>query len=517
MQSEFLQKLLDYYGLDERGYVRLTRLPLFSDIPSLDGHPQALKMKKRLEEARERGEKLIIYGDYDTDGIMSASICKKALKEFGIEAAHYIPSRYLDGYGINLENAKKIAKGGYSLVLCVDNGVAAFEALEYLKEQGIDVLIIDHHEIQGEIAPCHALIHPVSVSYGPYAVSAGYLSFLFSRILLGRDDPYLAMLGGLSTMSDMMPLLGYNRDLVRMALSYINETHCPQIFALLDKGKADYNDLKMTLIPAINAIGRMEEDSSINRLVGYFAEPFTDNSLAKANWMKRVNAFRKEETKKAEAAVEVDESSPSIVVLSDLKEGLNGLLANRLLNQYKKPIAIFSKKKGEEGVLVGSMRSLEGFDVTGFLNGNRDILLSGGGHQFAGGVSIKESDLSLFKKRLDFASLKHQINPPLERTIEIELSDINLDNVDIIDTFEPFGQEWKSPKLLLKNIQTTNLGFTRDGRFLNRYLPKGPRLFSFNLGERDFVSKSKVDLLGELRRGEYLGSVYAELLVSEAN
>ena len=145
MKGDFLSKLLDYYGLNQEGYRVLTREPSFSSIPPLEDEANLRIIKERLLKAKETNEKVIIYGDYDTDGIMSTSIMKLTLASMGIEAATYIPSRYLDGYGINRANAEKIASKGFSLVLTVDNGVAAKEALDYLKEQGIDVIIIDHH------------------------------------------------------------------------------------------------------------------------------------------------------------------------------------------------------------------------------------------------------------------------------------------------------------------------------------------------------------------------------------
>ena len=143
MLNEFEKKVLAHYGLDEEGYSLLTRAPSFSSLPLFEDCPEVEKTIARLQKARSLQEKVIIYGDYDTDGVMATSITKIALERFGLQAATYLPSRYLDGYGINLNNAKKIVEAGYQLVICVDNGVSAYEAADYLAEHGVDLLIID--------------------------------------------------------------------------------------------------------------------------------------------------------------------------------------------------------------------------------------------------------------------------------------------------------------------------------------------------------------------------------------
>ncbi|MCQ2742141.1 MAG: DHH family phosphoesterase [Bacilli bacterium] len=470
--------------------------------------------KKRILEAITRGEKVIVYGDYDCDGVMSTSVIVKSIKMLGGKVAGYLPCRYIDGYGINLNNAKRIAESGYNLVICVDNGVSAHEALDYLKERKIDVLIIDHHEILSDLPPCLACIHPDTIHYGEYPVSAGYLSAIFSVYLLDRKDDYLITLGALSTLSDMMPLKGHNREIVRLAIDYINDNQYQQISGFVGKRHIDEKTLSMDLIPAINAIGRMSEDTSINRLIPYF----TDDDLTKIErigvWMKEVNMTRKEMTKQAGENIVINEEDPGILAVSDLPEGLNGLLANKLMEKYKRPTVVFSSCKSDSSLLVGSMRSKDGFSVVKAYETLKNYLVKGGGHEFAGGLSIKKEDLESFKKEFFFLCLKHKFEPIKEDLIPLSYKEITKENFDLVMSFGPFGMEWKEPKFRVNNIPVESLTFTRDGRFLSTQLSGGIRLFSFSLGTSYFSTKNLVDLKVSFARSEYRGvqgmDAYAE-------
>jgi single-stranded-DNA-specific exonuclease len=514
--SDLLSSLLSYYHLDQEGYSALCAEPSFSHIPLIDSDPMTAKMVARIKEAVAKKQRILVYGDYDCDGVMSTSIMVKTLRKMGARVASYLPSRYLDGYGLTLENAKKIAPVGYSLIITVDNGIAAFEPIEFLKEEKIDLIVIDHHEIQKDLPSAYAIIHPTTLKYGEVPVSAGYLSFLCSLALLKEKDDYLLSLGALSTLSDMMPLKAYNREIVRLGLLAINQNHYPPFSAFLEKSPIDEKILALDFIPAVNAIGRMVEDTTINRLVPYFTEEDAVKRGQLIGWMKEVNTNRKALTKQAELSVSIDPNQPAILVVSDLPEGLNGLLANRLLTEYNKPVCVFSTAKSDPSLLVGSMRSLEGFNVMKALEGLDRYVVKGGGHAFAGGLSIKKDDLPAFQKELYFDALKFQINPPKKERISLTLSDCTLENYNLVRTFGPFGMEWKEPEFLLSNIPTASLLFTKDGKYLSSPLPQGARLFSFSLGAKDLESLKSIDLAAKLSLNSYKGRISLDVIVEKA-
>jgi single-stranded-DNA-specific exonuclease len=203
------------------------------------------------------------------------------------------------------------------------------------------------------------------------------------------------------------------------------------------------------------------------------------------------------------------------VVLSDLPEGLNGLLANRLLNEYGKPVCVLSPSKIDPDILVGSLRSQEGFNVMKALEKLDKLLVKGGGHAFAGGVSIRKEDFGAFKRELNFDALKYQINPPKINRIELGLGQCTMETYKLIRTFGPFGQEWKEPDFLLKGVETASLTFSKDGKYLSSPLPHGARLFSFRLGASYFADKPSVDLLAKLAFNEYKGRFSLDVVVDK--
>jgi single-stranded-DNA-specific exonuclease len=510
------ERLLNHYHLTPEGYACLSAAPSFSALPPLQG-AAVEKALARLQQAKAAGEKVLIYGDYDADGIMSASILLKSFKAFGLKAEGYLPSRYLDGYGLTKANVDKIAQSGFSLIVACDNGVTAFEALAEAKTRGLDVLILDHHEIDPLHLPeCLSLIHPSTLRYGEVPVSAGYLSFLFATALLGREDDYLLTLGGLSTLSDMMPLRSYNRDLVRLALSALRENKYPEITALSEKSFLDENVLSMEIIPKINAVGRLEKGNAINRLLHYFTDPESPQKAIISQWLEDMNEQRKEATKIAAAKISIDPSEEAIVVQADVPEGLNGLLANRLLGEYAKPVAVFSPMEKDPSLLVGSLRSKEGFDILKALSGIKAPLIGGGGHSFAGGVAIRKEDFGAFKKDFLFAALKHKLEPKREEYLSLDFSECTMKSYELIRTFGPFGMDWPAPKFLLKDLEVSAFSYLKNGLYLSTDLRPGVRLFSFALGAASFEDQKKVSLAVAFSLHEYKGRQSLDLLAEKA-
>lgn len=511
MSSSFKEKLKQYYGLSEETFQKMMEKPSLSLVPDISSFPNVNKAIKRLEEAKEKHEKVLIYGDYDFDGVSSTSICQMAFASFGLLSSYYVPSRYLDGYGLNETNVIKIAKAGYSLIFCVDNGVSALSALKKAEELGIDVIVLDHHEYESVPDSIVTLIHPKTVNLTNPSVSAGFLSYLFAKALLKKDNDYWLTLGATSLLSDAMPLRDYNRNAVNLALILLNEERFSS-FSLLDQRSHYFaTNLQMNIIPKINAVGRVEEGSETNRLVRYFVSENLALKKSLASYFEMVNTKRKELTKEAENQLSIDTNSASIVLLSELPEGLNGLLANRLLNEYQKPVAVFSSSKKEEGVLVGSLRSQEGFDVLEALNENRAPLLTSGGHSFAGGVSLKKEDFPLFKKDFEFAALKHRFEKKEKKTIPLEKEECTMENFYLLNAFGPFGSENEEPSFSLI-FPKDELTFTKNGKYLSTRL-KESRLFSFSFGESDLPKGKNVLLQCKMSPNEWMNRLGLDLIV----
>ena len=502
--DEFLSKLLNYYSLSKEEFDSISSNPSFLNIPRLDEYTSCQESKKRIQKAIESKEKILIYGDYDCDGIMSTSIIYHCLITLGATVSFFIPSRYKDGYGLNLENAKKIIKKGYGLVILVDNGVSCYEPISTLLKEGIDTLIIDHHELPSSLPPFYALIHNKALNYGPYGVSAGYLSFLFSICLLNKIDPYLLVLGAISTISDTMDLKGYNKEIVRLALSLINKNKYPQIFKLTQKTYIDEKVLGMEVIPCINAVGRMDEGYESFKLVHYFAldNPALENA---AKLALSTNLNRKNLTKTAANNFSIDPNSKCICFLSTLKEGLSGLLASRFISTYSLPTAVFASSYLDKNIYVGSLRSKDGFDIISFFNSLGDLPIKKGGHAHAGGISIKKEDYETFKLKFEEYSLSHPLKEEREEEIEISLSDINQSNYKTLKKFSPFGQGNKEPTFIIKDIDTSILAFNKAG-YLYTKLGDNSDLFSFQIKQSE-IKEKRISLIGKLTLHEYNGKI----------
>jgi len=452
----FLEKLLSYYGLTDDDYKRLNDTPSFADLPIIKEDPNVKLALARLEQARLKSEPVLIYGDYDTDGVSSASILFRAFHDFGLAVSAYLPSRYLDGYGVNASNVERIAKKGFKLLVTCDNGVTAHEALQKARELGMETIVIDHHEFDGTEPECTALVHADRLGLSE-PISAGLLSYFFARALLGHDDEYLLTLGALSTLSDAMPLSGVNRLAVRLGLRRLSEQHFPSIALLSDKTSIDERTLQMEVIPKINAVGRLLQGTEINRLLNYFAFPEKADLPGISSWLKDINGQRKELTKQAEALLSIDPTEEAIVVRTETPEGLNGLLASRLLEEYGKPVCVFSPALKEPHLLVGSIRSEEGFNVLKALQATKVPLVSKGGHSFAGGVAIKDEDFNLFKKDFLYSALKHKIEKKEQPLIPLLLSECTMENYRLIVSFGPFGNGHEAPLFLPRTAGSHNL------------------------------------------------------------
>jgi single-stranded-DNA-specific exonuclease len=346
---DFLEKLLDYYGFSKQDYEKRVLAPSFSSLPLIDAKEETQKAIQALTDAKSQGEKVLVYGDYDTDGIMSASIMVRALREFGLTAEGYLPSRYKDGYGLTAENVDKIADKGFNLIFTTDNGVTAYEALDEAKKRGLKVIILDHHEF-GEKAPeALAVLHPTTLAYGDTPISAGYLSFIFSCALLKKEDDYLLTLGAMSTLSDLMPLTSYNREIVRLALEAIQKNNYPEIGLLSDKRPIDETILQMEIIPKLNAVGRLLEGYETNRLLKYFSLVDPTGKEAVASWLNSVNEERKEKTKAAELSLSFDPNEEALVVLADIPEGPQWLIGQSASSGIRKAgRGLFAFEEGSE-------------------------------------------------------------------------------------------------------------------------------------------------------------------------
>ena len=508
------ERFFDYFGLDEGSYQQLVAPLSFSSLPYIDENPLTKNVLSRLSKAKERKERILIYGDYDCDGVMSTSILLYAFRKYGLDVAGFLPSRYLDGYGLSVPNVLKIKEKGYSIIVTSDNGVTAHEALSKAKELGLETIVLDHHEFDDKPLETPYILHPSLLRYGHQPISAGFLAFLFSEALLKEVDPYLLTLGAVSTLSDAMPLKDENRAIVRLALEILNKEKYPEFSLLTNDSSFDETTLQFEIIPKINAVGRLEKEHHLNRLLPYFGRT-TAKREALAKYLNETNEKRREIAKEAASKLEINLEEPSFSLLSDIPEGLNGLLASKVLGLYQKPVAVFSKKDGTEDVLIGSIRAPEGFDVMDAFEKMEVPFLTKGGHHLAAGCSIKENDFPLFKKEFAFYALRNKFLPKKEKTIPLTLGEVNEKTYRLLRSFAPFGEGFKAPRFYLEGLDPKTFTYMKGGKYLSMLLGEA-RILSFTISEDSFDLTQKANLVGSFRENLFHNKRYLELLVEKA-
>ena len=513
---DFRQRILNFYNLDEEQYKVLTKPLEELTLPDFNAPPDMAKIKERIFKAINNKEKVIVYGDYDCDGICSTSIMVRTFEMLNYPVSYYIPIRYSDGYGLSVTNVEKIAKAGFKLIICVDNGVCQVEAIKKANELGMDVIVIDHHEEGEERVAALGIIHPSISHISDVFGCGGFMSLITSGALLGSYDPYLVTLAGLSTISDMMELKEYNRSVVRLALDNLKKYRYKALMSLLENEIITEKSFGLDIAPKINAVGRLIDDKNINLLVRFLLSKDDEEIFKLSSWIKNVNELRKTLTKEAVEALPKDLLKDEGIVLKlDIKEGLIGLIANRLLNEYNVPTIIFTKDSTNENFLKGSIRSKEGFNVQKAFESLSKYMVAGGGHALAGGLTIKNEDFNSFKA--DFIKLAKEykftkVEPP---SIEIKLQDISFKNYEVLREFAPFGIGFPEPIFSLRDLPTKSLQFISFGKHLSTPISINSKILGFNISQAEIKPHLSVDLFGTLVTSIFRDKTSIEFRVSD--
>ena len=435
------------------------------------------KAVERLEIAKEKGEPVWIYGDYDVDGITSVSLCYLALKELGYNVKYYIPLRD-EGYGLNIEALNHIKSEGGTLVITVDCGISSHKEIAHANDIGIDIIVTDHHEINNGNPPAFAVINPKREDNEykfKYLAGVGTAFFLISALFERnnlKDELYKYLdIVAIGTVADIVPLLKENRIFVKEGLEYLRRSKWLGINMLIKKIFEDYEtrkfntyDIGFIIAPIFNAAGRLED---AKRAVELFIEKDHRVCSTIISELLSKNSERKEIQEdifqKAVEKIENEklyENAVLIVGEEGFHHGVIGIVASKILDRYYKPTIIMEIKK-DEGIATASCRSIEGFNIIEALNNFSDLLLKYGGHSGAAGFSIKIENIPEFSKRLNEYAEKTISDIAFVKPIKIDkplaFYKISYDFLDKISLLEPFGFGNSSPIFSLNNCQFDNL------------------------------------------------------------
>jgi len=418
---------------------------------------QLIKALKRIKKAIKNKEQIIVYGDYDTDGVCATAILWETLNKLGAQAMPFIPKRE-EGYGLKVDRIDLMAKEGVRLIITVDQGIVHSKQVAHAKKIGIDVIITDHHQ-PGKIKPrAVALIHTTQLAGA--GVSWFFASWLIKKIN-SKLSPIGLDLAAIGTVTDMVSLVGANRSLVKFGLEAVRKTKRPGLLALfqfagIEKEKIGTYEIGFIIGPRINASGRMDDAMEALRLVCTHDEARAVSLAQKIDQQNRERQGLMKQTMVHARNLWLKEDGKSALIFvyhQSYEHGVVGLVANRLKDEFYRPAVVLAPR---EDFWVASARSIEGFSIIEAIRELADLLGDHGGHRLAAGFSVSEDKLGEIKEKLikkaEKALVKAELTPTLEIEAEIELTDLSFSFYQEIEKFAPFGMDNPRPVFASRGV-----------------------------------------------------------------
>jgi len=492
----------------------------------------------RIIEAINNKEKILIYGDYDVDGVTSTALLTNFLRQKSNNIFPYIPDRETEGYGVSVNGIKKAIKKQVSLIISIDCGIKALKEVEYAKKNNIDFIICDHHLPERKIPNAVAVLDPkrVDCKY-PFKELCGCgIGFKLIQALSLEWDidtrqliNYLDLVS-LATVADQVPLNDENRIITYLGLEQINKKPRPGIKALLSDFKGDEistSTLVFKLSPKVNAAGRMKHATLALELL--MCEKF-EHTVNLSEQISSINIERRQEDKKTteEALIQIkqeeEESFSSTLVHNDnWHPGIIGIVASRLIEKYYRPTIVLTKQ-GQ--YYIGSARSINGFDIYKALKKCSNFLEQFGGHKYAAGLKLHESKLKLFRSEFEKVASKNISEKQKIKTLiydlEISLSDLNFKFFKIIEQMEPFGPNNLKPIFCSRNCVTTSQTRTvgNDNKHLQLFIKSKNKIYKgIAFGRGDLLNKineSKgFDILYSVEKNTWNGNTELQLIIMD--
>lgn len=492
------------------------------------------KAIKRIKKALKTKEKVIVYGDYDADGICGTAIMWETLYSLGLNVLPYIPERFTEGYGLNSESIKnlKLKNKNLGLIITVDHGIVANKKIDIARELGIDVIITDHHE-PGKVKPKpYALVHTQQISGSAVAwvLSREVLKNFKRSALSVQQSLELVAIG---TIADQLPLVGANRSFAKYGLVALNKTKRLGLLALFEEAgmkkgptlnRVGPYEVGFLIAPRINAMGRLEHAMQSLRLL---CTKDKVRAARLANDLNRVNLERQKIVDEvvANARKKVSQKTlDKIIVLSheSYHEGVIGLAAGKLVEEFYRPAIVLSKKSE---ISKASARSISGFNIIEAIRSLSDLYIEGGGHPMAAGFSIRTEMIGKFSKRINEIAGPLLTDEILTKTLKIDFelpfSSLTPSLYHLISNFEPTGLGNPAPTFATKGVMVDDARVVgRDGKHLKLRLRQDSVILdaiAFGLGEKyaKLVPNSKIDIAYGLEEDTWNGNKKLQLKIRD--
>lgn len=489
------------------------------------------KAVERIRLAIERGELILVYGDYDADGMTSASIVKESLEQLGAECLVYLPNRFTDGYGPNASVYKYfIEQQGVSLIVTVDNGVAGHEAIDLAQSMGVDVIVTDHHSMPEVLPDAYAIVHPEhpEADY-PFKQLAGCgVAFKLACALLEEVQVELLDLVAIGTIADMVSLTDENRIMVQYGLEVLRNTQrigLQELFEIAGIATSDITEetVGFQLAPRLNALGRLDDPNpAIDLLTGFDDEEVHEIALM----IQEKNEERKEMVQAIyDEAKNMVDPSKSVQVFS--KEGWNpgvlGIVAGRLLEELGQTVIVLNI---EDGRAKGSARSIEAVDIFEALDPHRALFIAFGGHAGAAGMTLEAEQLDALSEILETYVKDKGIDAKGKSKLyldeELDLESLSLDTVKSFEKLAPFGMDNQKPVFYIRDFQIENARSMGAGdSHLKLKISKGTANFevvAFGQGAKatEFAQTKQLELAVTLSVNQWNGQTTLQLMMVDA-
>lgn len=479
--NPILAKLLADRGIYKEEEAKAFFNPDLKDLHDPFGIKDMDKAVERLNRALQTKEKILVYGDYDVDGTTAVALVYRFLSNLTSNLGYYVPDRYGEGYGISKKGVEYAKDNDFTLVIALDCGIKAVERVEEAKQMGIDFIICDHHTTDEQIPDAVAVLDSKRLddSYPYKDLSGCGVGFKLMHAFSIKADINFSLLEtsfdllALSIAADIVPITGENRILAYYGLKRLNESpslgikHIIDVCKLSKKASRDakgkqrtgitISDIVFKIGPRINASGRMHSGSEVVELL-------VTKDVAKARELsKKINRYNEDrrdkdrettEAAKNQVKLEINENNHSIVAYDpSWHKGIVGIVASRLTEEYYKPTIVLTNANG---LISGSARSVQGFDIYNAIDSCRDLLDSFGGHMYAAGLSLKEENFKEFKQRFENYVSQHITDEQKEPRIEVDtcitFKEIDSRFIFDLNRFEPFGPGNERPVFVTQNI-----------------------------------------------------------------
>ncbi|MBR3720485.1 MAG: single-stranded-DNA-specific exonuclease RecJ [Clostridia bacterium] len=522
--SRLLATIIVNKGLQTKEEIEVFLNPTRKDFHDPYLMPDMKIAVDRIVKAIENQEKVIIYGDYDVDGITSITVLKKFLADRGLQVDSYIPNRLDEGYGLNKAAIENIVKQGYQLMITVDCGISGIEEIDYANSLGLETIVTDHHE------PTEVLPNALAVvdakrkdNQYPFNQLAGVgvvfkLAQAISQVYNLDEKEYLKYLDivCVGTISDIVPLVDENRVIAKLGLKLVEVTKNVGLKALLTSigyKKIDSSAVSFGIAPRINACGRMGYEQEALKLF------LTENINEAVSISKKLNDYNRERQdierkiyQEVIDKIEKGEKDKPCIVLADKNwhHGVIGIVSSKVTEMYYKPSILICLEDGEG---KGSGRSISGFDLHDALTKCDTYIDRFGGHSMAIGISVKEENFDKFKNQfeeyVDNTNIKELI-PIIKVDEEINSRDMNVNVVNDLNKLEPFGEANKMPVFMYRNLRINSIRALSEGKHLKLTLKDEGLVIDaigFNMGHLvdEYLLGDKVDVLGNLEINSFNG------------